>query len=701
MENDEQERQNLKRTRTAKACMHCRRRRIKCTGESPCASCIKLGRACVYECGPKKPRISHKGVITTLKAENQRLRADLQGLRMFTGVSASAVSSGMAHNAAAPKAEELPFVDAYFAFEEAGLFPLVGRSRFAAVLSGLRSKKSGRGSNSSVPPLSREDTALYFAMLAIGASLRRQEVPAMSYATRVRTILSQSFDCPSETMVRVALLLSVLHGSMLDVAKEACYLSTALQMLAILGRLTGKPVSPDLVATAGAVCSIADGPLPFTTPKDLECDDPLRSLACLITQVAGPLMHEGVLPHDATTETADYADLVLSCEKAAQSLARVQATGASVPCAYPLLVHGMHALCLFRVGRATAAQAAIHRCVAAFPVGASPGVNSGVWSHPMVAFVLRHVTVIATTMGVRGGDVLSAHVHSVAMAWPRAAVYFRGLQNDLRAFDESLRARVDGSEAGATTTAAAPAPAPAAPYFADLVMSSGSAAAPCGGSPAAASTSAMPSAVPAFSLRGESFGNEFDMFDFDDMDETKFDIAGPSVAQVAAATPSCAGIDASRELFGFVQMVTLALGKPYNTCAKVLRASSASTRVLIGAKGSASPSCSKRSPVHRAQSAPASSPLPTSRCVTPTKPSVDCLALPDPWSSTQLLDEPQMGLDTACNLTAGVKMEPSMPSMDDKVRRSSLTLLCDADHDDLEELLFNLTPDELVSVSLQ
>lgn len=686
--------------------MHCRRRRIKCTGESPCASCVKLGRACVYECGPKKPRISHKGVITTLKAENQRLRADLQGLRMFTGVAASAVSSGMTHNAAAPKAEELPFVDAYFAFEEAGLFPLVGRARFAAVLTGLRSKKSGRGSSAAVPPLSREDTALYFAMLAIGASLRRQEVPAMSYATRVRTILSQSFDCPSETMVRVALLLSVLHGSMLDVAKEACYLSTALQMLAVLGRLTGKPVPQDLVATAGAVCSIADGPLPFTTPKDLECDDPLRSLACLITQVAGPLMHEGALPRDAATETADYADLVQSCEKAAQALARVQATGARVPCAYPLLVHGMHALCLFRVGRATAAQAAAHRCVAAFPVGSTPGVNSGVWSHPMVAFVLRHVTVIATTMGVRGGDVLSAHVHSVAMAWPRAAVYFRGLQNDLRAFDESLRARVDGTDA--------PAPAPAAQCFSDLVMASssssgGAAAAPCGGSPAAPSTSSAPSAVPVFSLRGESFGNEFDMcFDFvdcaADMDMPRFDVAGPSATQVpdvAPATPSCAGIDASRELFGFVQMVTLALGKPYNTCPKVLRASSASTRVLIGTKGPACTSSSKRSPSQRAQSAPASSPGPSSRYAAPSKATVDCLALPDPWASATLLDDPSTGMDADFNLTAGVKMEPGMPSMDDKARRSSLTLLCDADHDDLEELLFNLTPDELVTVSLQ
>lgn len=693
MQQSEADRRELKRTRTAKACMHCRRRRIKCTGESPCASCVKLGRACVYECGPKKPRISHKGVITTLKAENQRLRADLQGLRMFSGMAGVAPASAMAHAAATPKAEELPFVDAYFAFEEGGLFPLVGRARFETVLAALRSKKSGRGTAASVPALSREDTALYFAMLAIGASLRRQEVPSMSYAARVRTILSESFDMPSETMVRVALLLALLHGSMLNVAKEACYLSTALQMLAVLNRVTGKPVPQSLVATAGAMCSIADGPLPFTTPKDLECDDELRSLACLITQVAGVLMHEG---DSHTVVQADYPDLVRACAKASTTLARVQSSGVHVPDAYPLLVHGLHALCLFRMGRPTEAGSAVVQCLAAFPASACAS-GPRVWAHPMLAFVLRHVVMVATTMGLTGTDRIAAQVHNIAMAWPRAAVYFRGLQNDLRTYDEVFRARVDGTEAGLVD------PAKRTPVFGDIVV-------PSGGSPGTAAPTPATSAVPALSLRGDGFGDNFDMcFDLvdcgDNMDfGSRFAVDTISAPQ----TPVCASTEKSREVFNFVQMVTLALGKPFNTTDTVLAATAAPTRVLVGTKGpmrTSSPQRRATSPSFVSQATPASSPVVNyaPQRKQQTKPVLDCLALPDSWTSVEFLGENVAAAPaTGCGLTAAMKVEPAVmvgvPA--NKARRNSLTLLCDADHDDLEELLFNLTPEELVSVSL-
>ena len=666
MQRSEAERADLKRTRTAKACMHCRRRRIKCTGESPCASCVKLGRSCVYECGPKKPRISHKGVITTLKAENQRLRADLRNLRMASGMAGVSAPAGSTQAGTAPKAEELPFVDAYLAFEEEGLFPLVGRHRFAAALSHLRSKKSSRGAVG--PTLSREDSALYFAMLAVGASLRRQDVPAMSYAARVRTILSESFDAPSETMVRVSLLLALAHNAKLDVAKEACYLSTALQMLAVLNRVTGKPVPPSLVATAGAMCSISDGPLPFTTPKDMACADPRRALACLITQVAGVLMHEG---DSHTAEVPDFADLLRATTKAVSTLADATARGLNAPSAFPILVHGLHAICLFRMARPVEGTAALRRCMAAFPAAHS-AAGARVWAHPMMAFVVRHVAILATTAGLPGGDGMANQVHHIAMAWPRAAVYFRGLQSDLRAFDDGFCACVDGTEVGL--------------------------AVPCGGSPSLLAPSAP--AVPSLSLRGDTFGDSFDMcldmVGCGDAVASYHDAKHPDLTAAASVSPNCAPADKAREQFSFVQMVTLALGKPFNTTPAVIGATAASTRTLVGAPLAARAGAGGGSP----RSPSTHAPFASSSCTVsnPASSPVSLLAppackqlvhgglvLPEAWE-TALLDDP-------------VKLEPR-PSAGMPARRNSLGLLGESDRE-LDLLLLDLTtPDDLVPVSL-
>ena len=539
--------------------MHCRRRRIKCTGGNPCASCVKLNRSCVYVCGPKKPRISHKGVITTLRAENQRLRADLQGLRMYSGLAGVSLNS-MSTAGAVPKAEELPFVDAYFAFEDDGLFSIVGRERFADVLSCLRTKKSGRGAASAMPSMSPESTALYFAMLAVGASLRRQEVPAMSYATRVRTVLAETFDTPSETMVRVALLMAIMHGARLEVAKEAYYLSTALQMLALLHRVTGRAAPNALVATAGAICSIADGPLPFTTPKDLECDDPLVTLACLITQVAGVLMqvgsgHEQQQQQQQTPDGegdgdgggdggVDYAELEAACAKAAGQIADLDATATHVPAVHRALVHGLHAITLFHLGRCDEARTALSGCLY---------VEAPSWAHPVMAFVLRHVTVLSSTLGLNGCARAGTAVHEIAMAWPRAALYFRGLQADLRDFDMALRASLTRT----TATAAGEV-------------------APGGGSPSLHATLGMDMCLDDMCLRLD-VGSCFPAS------------AGGVAAAAAAAAgssapgPKLASVEDTKKVFSHAQMVILALGKPFNTSPVVLAAAAAPTCTLVGA----------------------------------------------------------------------------------------------------------------------
>lgn len=646
MQRTEAERTQMKRTRTAKACMHCRRRRIKCTGGHPCASCTKLGRTCVYETGPKKPRISHKGVITTLKAENQRLRAEVQGLRMFSGLAGVSVSECMSHVTATPKAEELPFMDAYLAFEDSGLFKLVGRSRFASVLSVLRSKKSGRGTAPSVPALSREDTALYFSMLAIGATLRRQDVPAMSYAARVRSVLAESFDAPSETMVRVALLLAVLHGGRLDVAKEASYLSTALQMLALLHRITGKAAPRDLVATAGSICSIADGPLPFATPKDLECDDPVITLSCLITQVAGVLMHAGS-GHEAAP--IDYKDLEASCAKAAALARHLQASGVVVPASHSTLISGLHAIVLFHLHRRSEATVALNQCMATTEATLSTSATATCWLHPVMAFVLRHVAVMATTMGVQGGDKLATQVHHIAMSWHRGAVYFRGLQSEMRAFDDVLRAHLVGGF-DATST-----PTPTTHTHSSCCHHSGAAeaqpAAPGGGSPtlqAAASSCCGASTVD---------------------DAMCFDLVG-------SLSPTCPSLPKTKKLFTFVQMVALSFGKPFNTCPRVLATTAAFTRVLAGAASAAAaaaatvygvPSLSAHDTAadaalsrpakrqrHRRQRTPAASPPATTLCDTipPAAVKLEPLSLaPRTWLPTA---EPVSAVDLEFDLLDAV-----------------------------------------------
>lgn len=204
--------------------------------------------------------------------------------------------------------------------------------------------------------------------------------------------------------------------------------------------------------------------------------------------------------------------------------------------------------------------------------------------------------------------------------------------------------------------------------------------------------------MPALSLRGDDFGDNFDMC---------FNMLGAESGVLAAPTATFAprvSVAKSRELFSFVQMITLALGKPFNTVPKVLSASAAPTRVLVGTTGHAtvgSPKSRAASPPFT-QATPAASPVTTQQGAVP-KPVLDCLALPTSWTAVEFLGESVAAAPSLdCGLTAAVKVEGAELGLgDDKVRRgSNLSLLCDADHDDLEELLFNLSPDELACVSL-
>lgn len=577
-----------KRARTAQACMHCRRRRIKCTGESPCASCVKLNRPCEYETAPKKPRVSHKGVIATLKSENQRLREEIHSLRVAASMKGVASPATAGTSMTVPQPTELKFLETYLEFEASGLLNIVGRSRFADLLHALRTGATPR-------TLDRDESMLYFTALAVGAALRRQEVPSSSYSSRVRAILADSYDRPSESTVRVCLLLAVLYGSLLDAAKEACYLSMAIQMLSILECVTGRAAPDELVLTAAAVTCMAQCPLPFSSPKSATSSCALTNVAYLIAQAVAQLMAVDTLDTDA------LMDILM---QASNGLATLQATCGTVPLVHAAMLHGLRSIALVRAGDAAEGIEAARLCATVACAPQCPG-----WAHPAYAFVLRHVGVLLATADAREGADLGRQVHKIAMAWPQAAVYFRSMQNDLRSQDDVLKAELIAGVARATP----------------------------GGSPTIHPSAARP------------------------------------VATKLRLDPRGCGSPTAQEGFSYVQMVTLALGKPFNTLEAVLRAPAASTKALLA---SGHVACAGSSPCHAA----AVKPEPTTAL---PKPAASWETAMLPVDLTTAADKDFSFLDAALGVSA--------------VRRGSMSLLDDACVDDLADML--LSEDALFSLA--
>ncbi|RHZ68737.1 hypothetical protein CDV55_107322 [Aspergillus turcosus] len=62
--------------RAAKACMFCRRRKLRCDEKATCSNCQAYGKECVYMTGSPRPRPSNAR-IARLLAENEQLRARL------------------------------------------------------------------------------------------------------------------------------------------------------------------------------------------------------------------------------------------------------------------------------------------------------------------------------------------------------------------------------------------------------------------------------------------------------------------------------------------------------------------------------------------------------------------------------------------------------------------------------------------------
>ena len=84
-----------KRLRVGLACLRCRQRRLKCSGDNPCASCAVESEACEYP-DPDKKRGLPAGTLQTLRDQNTALQTENATLkRRIVEIEAAAAVPGL------------------------------------------------------------------------------------------------------------------------------------------------------------------------------------------------------------------------------------------------------------------------------------------------------------------------------------------------------------------------------------------------------------------------------------------------------------------------------------------------------------------------------------------------------------------------------------------------------------------------------